>query len=245
GNPDDPTGRVYSVAEIRHILERVPRAILVVDESCCLGCDYSVSQLVREQGNLIVIRSFSNVMGLGGLPFGFLLTAPDNIGAVNRFQIGRKPPAITQAAAQAVLHDLEHIENRIAKVRENMTYLAVKLRSMGISARITPSDFILIRVAQPEQVLSFLSGRMIRGIDLSRFPKLDKYIKIPVRDDEYSFRVVDAFDKMPREAYLMRSVPRTGYFLRRAFEANAPGLIDTVREGDTGNPCDVDKARLT
>jgi len=224
GNPNYPTGTVYSPADIEFIAERNPNALVVVDESRALGDSYSVAGVIPRLDNLLVVRSFSNVMGLTGMPFGYLLTAPVNFSMLNRFQIGKRPPAITQAAARAVLDDLEHVERRIESVRENMALLAVKLRALGPDVITTVSDFILIQVANHQPVLAELARENITGTSLRQFRQLESCLSLPVRDDNYTRRMIEAFERMPRE-YLHDPMPANSRFtLLRGEESNSKRL---------------------
>ncbi len=225
GNPNNPTGTVYTNAEIRYILDCAPTNTLVlIDETYCDSEDYSASELIRRYENLIVIKSFSNVYGLGGLPFGYILASPDNIKMIERLRTGRKSSALTLAAASAVLKDLEYINRRVEQLRDNMIFLSVRLRGLGISVRVTPSDFILIRVADPIAVQKALAREGINAADISHLRQLERYIKVPVRDDESSARLVEAFEKMSVEDYRVRYDQPAKVILRRTAEFNGGTL---------------------
>ena len=219
GNPTNPTGTVYTNAEIRYVLDSAPtNTLILVDESYCTNDDYSASELIRRFDNLIVVRSFSNVYGLGGLPFGYILASPDNIRMIERLRTGRKSSALTLAAASAILQDMEYISRRVEQIRDNMIFLSVRLRSLGISIRMTPSDFILIRVARPDIVFKELVREGISAVDISHFKQLDNYIKVTVRDDENSARLVELFENMPVELYRMNNRQSTKVTLHRVSE---------------------------
>ena len=220
GNPNYPTGTIYSPTEIEFIAEQIPNTLVIVDESRALGDSYSVAGLIPRHENVMVVRSFSNVMGLTGMPFGYLLTAPVNFAMLNRFQIGKRPPAITQAAARAVLDDLEHVERRIELVRDNMALLAVKLRSLGISVVTTASDFILMQTADPDPVLDGLAREDITGVSLRQFEQLASFLSLPVRDDRHGRRIITALERMPREYFVVSTPPHPRFTLHRGEESH-------------------------
>ncbi|MBN2227208.1 MAG: histidinol-phosphate aminotransferase family protein [candidate division Zixibacteria bacterium] len=230
GNPNYPTGTVYTLADIEFLAERMPGVLVVVDESRALGHGYSVAELILKYENVLVVGSFSNVMGLTGMPFGYLLTAPCNFSMLNRFQIGKRPPAITQAAARAVLDDLEHVERRIELVRDNMSLLAVKLRSMGISVVTTESDFILIQTVDPDPVLEELARERITGVCLGQFEQLASFISLPVRDDRHSRRIITALERVPRGNFAISAPPHPVVTLHRGEENHEKRSIRMPRK---------------
>ncbi|MEI2296881.1 threonine-phosphate decarboxylase CobD [Ensifer sp. MJa1] len=80
-NPNNPTGRSFRPADILAIAARLKAngGALLVDEAFGdLEPELSVAGHVREQGNLVVFRSFGKFFGLAGLRLGFVV-APEPV----------------------------------------------------------------------------------------------------------------------------------------------------------------------
>ncbi|HEV7320653.1 MAG TPA: threonine-phosphate decarboxylase CobD [Ensifer sp.] len=80
-NPNNPTGRAFAPADIIAMAERLKEqaGLLIVDEAFGdLEPELSVASHVREQGNLVVFRSFGKFFGLAGLRLGFVV-APEPV----------------------------------------------------------------------------------------------------------------------------------------------------------------------
>lgn len=74
-NPNNPTGRAFAPAELLAMAARQKAngGLLLVDEAFGdLQPELSVAGHVREQGNLVVFRSFGKFFGLAGLRLGFV-----------------------------------------------------------------------------------------------------------------------------------------------------------------------------
>jgi cobalamin biosynthetic protein CobC len=72
-NPDNPTGRLLSAANLR-----ARKATLVVDEAFIDFAPASASLAGDLPGNAIVLRSFGKTYGLAGVRLGFAIAAPEH-----------------------------------------------------------------------------------------------------------------------------------------------------------------------
>ncbi len=201
-NPNLNTGTVYGIDEIEAIVDQTSNVKIILDETYYEYYGTSLAGLIRQYENLIVIRSFSAAFGLADLPCSYILAGPENIAAIKRIKTKHNASPPAQVVAAAVLSDYEYLKKHINTVRENMTYLSVRLRGMGIQTHPTPTDFLLLNVANPVQVMSRLKAEKIMVRDLSRMAGLRDYIAIPVTDDTTSTQIIEAFTRMPEQYYL-------------------------------------------
>jgi histidinol-phosphate aminotransferase len=226
GNPNTCTGTVYGIEEIESILNRVPGGYLILDESFYEYYGISVAGLASQYDKLFVIRSFLAVFEIPELSCSYLLTGAANIAAINCPGAESKPSALSLVAADASLNDLQYLARKVEVTKENMAYLSIRLRSLGVWCRITPADFLLINVSYPERVVELLRKENIRFRNLDDIPQLSNYVAVKVADDIASARIIEAFEKMPQSYYLWKH-PTTRVILRRqrkvAEQKNKPG----------------------
>jgi len=80
-NPNNPTGQVIPIDEIRLIVERAMRldVVVIVDEAYGDFMDDENSALTLNYPNLIVIRSFSKGFGLAGLRVGYAVIKGEEV----------------------------------------------------------------------------------------------------------------------------------------------------------------------
>ena len=71
-SPNNPTGFQFSKAEIQKIIKKF-KGPIIIDEAYGEFSDYSVVNLVKNNDNLIVIRTFSKAFGLAGLRLGYFV----------------------------------------------------------------------------------------------------------------------------------------------------------------------------
>jgi histidinol-phosphate aminotransferase len=144
--PNNPTGDLWPLAEIRAIADALP-AVVVVDE---VYLDFaedapSAVELQNAMPNVLVLRSLAKSHGLAGGRLGYLVV-PD--GLADRFDAIRLPlsvSAATEAAALGALEDEEAARDRLRQVRAATGRLADTIEATG--SRVLPSvtNFVTFR----------------------------------------------------------------------------------------------------
>ena len=90
-NPNNPTGTIADGAKLRQFCEAQARErIVLVDEAYFElvedGRRISMVELVRQNANVIVVRTFSKIFGLAGLRVGYAIAKPNLIAELRRWQ---------------------------------------------------------------------------------------------------------------------------------------------------------------
>ncbi|MBM7072712.1 histidinol-phosphate transaminase [Shewanella sp. 202IG2-18] len=76
-NPNNPTGTIITPSDIKAVLNRTPFGLVVVDEAYIdFSIENTVTDLVKEYPNLVVLRTLSKAFALAGLRCGFLISSP-------------------------------------------------------------------------------------------------------------------------------------------------------------------------
>jgi histidinol-phosphate aminotransferase len=152
-NPHNPTGTVLIRTELERLVERCTQTgcTLIVDEAYIEFDDSamaSVTDLVSSTGRLVVLRTFSKMMGLAGLRIGYAIGPAATIARVLRakaavpFSVNR----LAQTAALAVLEDDRVVDQRRDLVRDARAYLCRLLDSHGIDHVPSAANFVLVRL---------------------------------------------------------------------------------------------------
>jgi threonine-phosphate decarboxylase len=188
-NPNNPTGRLWRRDELWSWIKAYPNVEFVVDESF-LPFRRNVSSLVslvKQLGNLIVLRSLTKLFTLPGLRLGYLLTNPDRASALRSDQPWWPIGVLSQLAGLAALKDKRFIRKTQAWLKPERNLLVRQLRLFSPHLRPVPSqaNFVLIRLegvsAQKLSDLLLQQGISIR-VATSRFVGLKgEYIRLAVR----------------------------------------------------------------
>jgi histidinol-phosphate aminotransferase len=164
-NPNNPTGTLIDAATMGTFLSKVPEHVIVVlDEAYCdfatdfaaaRGIVYSHSlDYVREERNIVVLRTFSKAHGLAGMRVGYGLGPAVLMQYFNRMRTTFSVSALAEAAALAALADREHFEKTIANNRSGAEFLSRKLSEMGYRPIPTFANFIFFDAGEDAAALS-------------------------------------------------------------------------------------------
>jgi len=200
-NPNNPTGSVLSMDEMRNFLDRIPNDIIVAldeayiefvsDEKAANGLD-----LLSDYPLLFVLRTFSKLYGLAGLRIGYGFASENLVDYINRVRQPFNAGTLAQAAATAALEDDEFVSRTLKLVREGLNYLYNELDDMGLDSIPTQTNFFLIKVPGGgkkvfERMLK--QGVIVRAMDAYG---LQDYIRINAGLPEENERFIKTLKKV-------------------------------------------------
>ncbi len=178
GNPNNPTGTMFTSEEMDRFLDAIPPRVLVVLDEAYFEYvqrrDYSHSvDYVREGRNILVLRTFSKVHGLAGIRLGYGMGHRELIECLHRIRSPFNASSIAQAAGMAALDDHEHVARSVESNHKGMKFLTEELTLQGV--RYTPSvgNFLLVDTGRDceEDFLRLLhEGVIVRPMKLYGFP---------------------------------------------------------------------------
>jgi len=191
-SPNNPTGTPLSRKELDCLLGF--GCPVVVDEAYAEFSGSSYIDLVREEPNLIVLRTLSKWAGLAGLRVGFMVAAPGIIEVAFKCKQPYSVNVVAEAAAIAAIADRKNqLETVDALVRERER-LRAKLEAIP-SLEVAPSlaNFLLCEVKGIEAIDVHgelrSHGIMVRHYDT---PLLQNHIRITVGKPHETDAVVAA-----------------------------------------------------
>ncbi len=201
-NPNAPTSVALKNADIERIVKE-SECNVIVDEAYI---DFSVSAtscvpLVKNHGNLLVVKTFSKSYSLAGLRVGYAVGSRELISAMyaakNSFN-SYPLDALAQTAALAALRDREYFDECREKVISTRDSLAVRLRSRGFD--VLPSDTNFLFAKPPDGLGGEELYKKLRenGI-LVRYwnaPRIENRLRITVGSDDETDRLIETLDKI-------------------------------------------------
>ncbi|MGI6631961.1 MAG: histidinol-phosphate transaminase [Bacillota bacterium] len=155
-NPNNPTGTMNTLDEVKRLLDSVPPQVLVVADQAYAeyvgDTDYGdLLPHLREGRNVAVLRTFSKIYGLAGLRVGFGLMPQYAAALVNRVRLSFNQNALAQAAAIAALEDEEHVKKSLDLVAEGKRYLYGQFERMGLKTYPSWGNFIMVDTGRDAQ----------------------------------------------------------------------------------------------
>jgi len=112
-NPNNPTGTTTPRADIEYLLSNKPKgSILLIDEAYIHFSNGTPSlDLVKDDKDVIVLRTFSKVYGMAGVRCGVAIGRPDLLEKIQYFGMNSMP-IMAVAAATASLQDKDIVPQR-------------------------------------------------------------------------------------------------------------------------------------
>jgi histidinol-phosphate aminotransferase len=202
-NPNAPTGRSITRAEIQKLLARNSDSVLVVDEAYV---DYGTESCIPLlQGdncpeNLLVVHTLSKSRALAGLRVGFAVGHPGLIeglerikNSFNSYPLGR----LAQAGAVAAIEDQAHLEASSAKVIQTREKLVSQLSALGFETLPSTANFIFTRHPKHAGAQLYQALRD-RGIIVRHFksPRIEAFLRITIGTNEQSDELVSTLQEI-------------------------------------------------
>jgi len=170
-NPNNPTGSYVPREELGPFLAAMPAHILVfLDEAYFEFADGVVPDypngldyLARGTA-IVVLRTFSKIVGLAGLRIGYGFAPEDVAGALEKVREPFNTTSVAQAAAIASLDDVVHRSRTRALVLEERSFLFTELLLRGLDPWPSVANFLLVETPVPFEPLEAEFAR--RGVIL-------------------------------------------------------------------------------
>jgi histidinol-phosphate aminotransferase len=178
-NPNNPTGVYMGRKDFARLCERLPPHILLaVDEAYfeyARAADYpNALEWLKKRELLLSMRTFSKIYGLAGFRVGYGVGGAQLIEYLNRVRLPFNVGSIGQAAAEAALSDVEHVEKSRQSNAREIQGLAAALAGFGLEVTPSQGNFLLTGLGgrSSEKVYQALlrAGVIVRPMDAWGLP---------------------------------------------------------------------------
>lgn len=182
-SPNNPTGAVATVDDIRRIHDAVPSALILVDLAYIECADDDPSVEVLRLPRVVVTRTLSKAWGLPGIRVGYAIGAPETITWMRRAGSPYSVSALSLAAAElALARDVAVRDATVAAVRRNRARLSALLAELGAPPLASQANFVTVAGGRARWIYDALAGlgiatRLLPAADIERMR-----ITVPIDD---------------------------------------------------------------
>ncbi len=203
-NPNNPTGTVFTEAELEAFLAKVPQYVIVVlDEAYVDFVDpkirFDARKYLLSETPVVTLRTFSKAYGLAGLRVGYGLMRAEIAEYLHRVRQPFNVNQVAQIGARAALDDDEHYQKTLKMTKEGIAWLQQEVKRLGCKPFPTQTNFFLIDVKGDCKTLyqhMLGKGVIVRPMNAYGFPN---FIRITVGLPEENQRFVTAFAETLKE----------------------------------------------
>jgi histidinol-phosphate aminotransferase len=198
-NPNNPTGKYISRAEIEGVIKALGDTLLVLDEAYVTFVEKNWNSLdLIKRGNVIIMRSMTKDYGLPGLRLGYAVSRRE---IIDNLRLVTPPWNVNVIAQESGIVDLkqqEYLKNSLAKIREAKQYLIDEISGLGFSVIPSDAHYFLVKAGNaPECRRALLKyGIMVR--DCTSFG-LPEYIRVSPRTMPECEKFIKAMTKVISE----------------------------------------------
>ena len=193
-NPNNPTGTLVKQEAIDRFMGRVLDDVVVVfDEAYFEYLDDPPDTLrfVRENRNVIVLRTFSKIHALAGVRLGYGMARPELIRVVQKTRAPFNTNGVAQAGALAALADEAYQAESKRVTDEGRRYLEHEFAALGLPFVPSVANFVLVKVGDGKAMFKALlkHGVIVRALSGYKFPE---WVRISVGTMEQNRKCIAA-----------------------------------------------------
>jgi histidinol-phosphate aminotransferase len=197
-SPNTPVGTRVPVERVAALAERLPGAVVVLDQAFVSLSDFPADDKVAVPDNVVRVRSLTKDHAIAGLRLGYLLASAELAGRLE----ARRPPwmtsSVAEAAGIAAVRANLFVEESRALLRVDRDELAIALCEMGLAPFPSASCFLTFAVPNSAALRRrlLLGGILIRDCASFGMPNFVRVAARPRADRE---RLVKALaEEVPR-----------------------------------------------
>jgi histidinol-phosphate/aromatic aminotransferase/cobyric acid decarboxylase-like protein len=205
-NPNNPTSTLTPMKDFEYILANKPKdAVLIIDEAYVhfAGPENYSTELVRQDKDVIVLRTFSKAYGMAGLRCGATFGRPDLLKKISDYG-GTQflPVTATACAAASMKANPGLMKERMALNKQNRDLALEHVQKMGGSWIGTPvGNFFMLSLKgmTGTQVGSAFGAKKIQFAQSSRWPSMPNHVRVTVGTKEEMTKFNAALDQVVQE----------------------------------------------
>jgi histidinol-phosphate aminotransferase len=195
-NPNNPTGTPTPKEDILELVDTgVP---VLADEAYVEFSGETVTQLVPQYQNLLVLRTFSKWAGLAGFRVGYGIMPPQIAEYLLRIKLPYNVNVAALVAVRESLKDADYLQNNVKAIVAERDRLLSELKKLGwLKPFPSQANFIFCHVlkGKASQIQRELQNRgiLIRYFDL---PLLQNSLRISVGKPEHTDALIKALKEV-------------------------------------------------
>jgi histidinol-phosphate aminotransferase len=205
-NPNNPTGTLTPRKDIEYILANKKKdAVLIIDEAYVhfSGRDNMSTDLVREDKDLIVLRTFSKIYGMAGMRAGAAFGRPDLLEQLAKFGRTGNLSVVTMACAAGSLKaNATILPERVAINKKNRELAFEQMDKLGVSYIPSVSNFFMMSVKgmTATQVYAAFEAKKILLGGANRWPEWPDHIRSYEEMGKFNAALAEVIKEGPPKA---------------------------------------------
>lgn len=182
-SPNNPTGCRIENGDLERLCAGFD-GLVVVDEAYHEFSGETAVSLLERHPNLIVLRTFSKAMAMGGLRVGYMLSSPEIAVEVNKAKLPYNLDFFSMTAAEVAVERYDDLLRPLVEtlVAERERLIAAVAEIDGLTPYPSHANFFVVRTRRktPRELFEALVARGLLVRDVSKYPMLSDALRISV-----------------------------------------------------------------
>lgn len=209
-NPNNPLGTLISKKSIERMIHKYQKTKFIIDEAYIeFIFDKTCVDLIHDNKNIIITRTFSKAYGLAGIRLGYMMANEETINYIKVLYNEKNVTDLAKAGGIAIFKNINYYEDIIQEICNIRNDFQEFLNSLGIYYVPSQSNFVSFYVG--ENVYKFLELLEQNSVYIrNRDTQIDMsgFVRITIGTKEHISKVcsiienhIDMFDKNPLVKY--------------------------------------------
>jgi histidinol-phosphate aminotransferase len=161
------------------------------DAAVVCGNGAATTDLGSSDANVVVLRTFSKIVGLAGLRIGYGVAQKECIALLQKVRQPFNVNAVAQAGALAALDDTAHIRRTKTMTRRGLAYLEKEFKKLKLEFVPSCANFILVNVDDGDKIFRGLQQRGVIVRPMRGY-KMPGWVRVTVGLPEENRRFIKA-----------------------------------------------------
>src|SRR5262245_13496347 len=198
-NPNNPTGMPVSKAEVKQLLDGIPKDMpVMIDEAYhhfVQDPNYGPSaDYVIEGRPVVIARTFSKIFGIAAMRLGYAVAPPALIQKMKPYSMS-SINSIVKWGAVAGLADTAGQKRMLDMTIKNRDKAIAEVKALGYEVLPTETNFYMVGIRR--EVQPVIDEFKKRGVAVGRpFPPMTQHLRVSVGTDQETARFVAAFKEI-------------------------------------------------
>ncbi len=203
-NPNNPTSTMVDEKALDKFMYNVPENVIVVIDEAYIELlppsgQPDTLKYVKQDRNVILMRTFSKTYGLAGLRIGYAIAPEACISLLNQVRQPFNVNSMALAAAEAALKDDSYVERTRKMISEGIVFFEKEFQRLGLSYVPAVVNFMLVEVGNGRKVFERLMKErvIVRPMDSYGLPG---HVRITIGMKRENMKCIRALERvLPRE----------------------------------------------
>jgi histidinol-phosphate aminotransferase len=192
--PNNPTGELIAVSDLKRIAAAAAHAIVLIDEAYIEFGGESFLPHLAQFPNVLIGRTFSKAYGLAGMRLGVVIGQPPALDPVRAVTLPFNINVVAMTALMAALGDAAFLPAYAAQVRESRERLYAACERLGLRYWKSAANYVLVQVGETGVIVDALAAKRIHVRDKSGDPMTPGCLRITTGVREHTNLVIAALE---------------------------------------------------